>query len=132
MRNSPNLGIIYPSDNDLALRKIYFKIQERFEAEKQEFQMSNTGLVKLNHNDGIVRILKMSDAIGDKVRADRGDVAGKSCPRQNMGEGVRDKIEEKGEAESPCLRPLPLAKKLLICPLTETAVCPPMTSCISR
>ena len=96
MRNSLSLGISDPSNNDFALRKIDFKTRECFEAEKREFQMSNTGLVKLNHNDGIVRILKMSDAIGDKVRADRSDVAGKSSPRQNMGEGIRDKIEEKG------------------------------------
>ena len=94
--------------------------------------MCETSLIKFNHNNGVVRVLKVSDAIGDKMRTNRRNVTSKSCSRKDMRESIRYEIKEEGEAGSPCLRPLPLAKKLLICPLTDIAVWPPDTICIKR
>ena len=73
--------------------------------------MRETSLIKFNHNNCVVRVLKMSDAIGNQVRINRRNVTSESCSRKDMRESTRNKIKEKGEAGSPCLRPLPLAKK---------------------
>ena len=64
----------------------------------------------------------MCDAIGNKVRADRGNVASHRSSIQDMREGVRDKIEEEGGGRVTLPETPAISKKLLIYPLTDTAV----------
>ena len=81
--------------------------------------MRKTSLIKFNHNNGVVCVLKMSDAIGDKVRTDRSDVASKSCPRQDMRESIRYKIEEKGGSRVSLSKAPAISKKITDLPINR-------------
>ena len=60
-----------PSNNDFTLGEINFKTRESFEAKEQEFQVGYASLIQFNHNDSIIRILKMCDPFRNEAGNNR-------------------------------------------------------------
>ena len=60
--------------------------------------MSHIIIVKFNHDDGIIHVLEMGNAIRSKMGADRGDRTGGRSLSRDVREGVSHEVKREGRS----------------------------------